>query len=363
MDKGQYTYSTLWKKYDQFTAPAFEITVGSTKLDCNQYTIPSLDVEICADGNAGGCSFTVDGLYDYETETWSNKLASLIQVGDKLIVKGGYVQKKELFYGYVDDYTVEFQKDRAPRVSVTGIDALGYLMSLREPLYAGQKKAAEIVKTILNKGVSAGFAKSVTVGTLTGFETPIVKEQVDDWRFLNLMAQRYGASLFVVDGELIFDTVADQTSPIITLQLGRELQSFTKRVSIAHQVGKVEIYGRDVNQKAVKGTASSVSTGSGKSAADLVPKLKQAVLREYSEYAQTQAECKKLAQNRLNGIAMGLVFAQGQCVGIPELIPGRYLKVEGTDDQLDGTYFLTKIRHSFVNDGYVTSFEAKGAKI
>ena len=362
MDRGQYTYSALWKKYDQFTAPDFEITVGSTQLDNNKYTIPNLDVEISADGTAGGCSFTVDGLYDYETETWSNNLAKTIQVGAKVVVKGGYVQKKELFYGYVDDYTIEFRKDGAPRVSVTGIDALGYLMSLREPLYAGKKKAAEIVKSILNKGVSAGFAKKVTVGSLTGFETPIIKEQVDDWRFLNLMAQRYGATLFVVDGELIFDTVADQTSPIITLQLGRELQCFTKRVSMARQVGKVEIYGRDVNQKAVKGVASSVSMGSGKSAADLVPKLKQAVLREYSEYAQTQAECKKLAQNRLNGIAMGLVAAQGQCVGIPELIPGRYLKVEGTDDQLDGSYFLTKVRHSFENDGYVTTFEAKGAK-
>ena len=32
-----------------------------------------------------------------------------------------------------------------------------------------------------------------------------------------------------------------------------------------------------------------------------------AVLREYSEYARTQEECSRLAQNRLNSIAMGLV--------------------------------------------------------
>ena len=363
MDKSSYTYQALWKKYDKFTAPSFEITVGSAVFESSKYHIPSLEVEIAADGTAGGCSFTLEGQYDFESKKWKHDLAKTIQVGEKLVVKGGYVTKKELFYGYVDDYTIEFTSEGTPRISVTGMDALGYLMCLREPLYAGKKKAAEIVKTILNKGVSAGFAKSVTVGTLSGFETPLVKEQVDDWKFLNILGQRYGMTLFVVDGELIFDNVADTTTPILTLKIGQELQSFTKRVSMAHQVGKVEVYGRDVNQKPVKGTASSVTTGSGKSAADLVSAIKNAVLREYSEYARTQEECKKLAQNRLNGIAMGLVSGQGQCVGIPELIPGRYLKIEGSDAGANGSYFITKIRHIFANMGYVTAFEVKGAKV
>ena len=363
MDTGSYTYDALQKKYDGFTAPSFEVTVGGVELTVGKYNIPSLEVEITADGNAGGCSFTVEGQYDQETHKWDNSLTKIVQVGAKIVVKGGYVKKKELFYGYVDDYTIDFGEDTAPRITVNGLDALGYLMCLREPLYAGQKKAAEIVKTILNKGVSAGFAKKVTVGSLMGFETPIVKEKIDDWKFLNLLAQRYGASLFAVDGELIFDTVADQTTPILTLRMGQELKEFSKRVSMAHQVGQVEIYGRDVNQKPVKGTAASVTAGSGKSAADLVPKLKQAVLREYSEYARTQAECKKLAQNRLNGIAMGLVSGRGQRVGTPELIPGPYLKIEGGDPESNGSYFLTKIRHIFAQQGYVTAFEVKGAKV
>ena len=363
MDKGSYTYDALWKKYDKFTEPSFEITVGGVELASSKYNIPSLEVEIAADGTAGGCSFTLEGQYNYEMKKWENVLTDVIRIGAKLVVKGGYVKKKELFYGYVDDYAVEFHRDSAPRIAVSGLDALGYLMCLREPMYAGQKKAAEIVKTILNKGVSAGFAKRVTVGSLLGFDTPILKEKIDDWKFLNLLAQRYGASLFAVDGELIFDTLADQTTPILTLHFGQELASFKRRVSMAHQVGQVEIYGRDVNQQPVKGIASSVTAGSGKSAAELVPQLKQAVLREYSEYARTQAECKKLAQNRLNGIAMGMVSGEGQCVGIPELIPGRYLKITGGDPESNGNYFLTKIRHISTQQGYVTAFEVKGAKI
>ena len=363
MDTGSYTFDSLNKKYDRFSAPCFEITIGGTKLSESGINVTTLEVELSANGTAGGCSFVVDGQYDHEHSKWENKALDLVKVGAELTVRGGYIKDKELFYGYVDDYTVDFQAEGPPRLSVSGLDGLGYLMSFREPLYGGQKKAGEIVKTILQKSVSAGFAKKVTMGTLTDFETPILKEQVDDWKFLNLMARRFGVTLFAVAGELIFDNVTSNTSPIMTLSFDKGLYSFQKRVSLAHQVGKVVILGRDVNQKAIKGEASSVSIGgSGKTASQLVPDLKNATLREFSEYVRTQQECKQVAQSRLDGIAMRLVSGGGTCVGIPELIPGRYLEIDGLDAKSNGTYFLTKVRHLFEQDGYQTAFEIGGAK-
>ncbi len=363
MDQKTYDWTALGKKYDDFSAPSFQVSVDGKELNIGKYHIPSLEVELTSDGTAGGCSFTIENQFDYEKSKWDNSAADTIKAGAKLIVTGGYVQKKELFYGYVDDYSFDFQEDGCPRMTVTGIDGMGYLMSLREPIYAGKKKPTEIVKSILNKSVSAGFAKKVTVGALSGFDTPLVKEQSDDWKFLNLLSQRFGMSLFVVDGELIFDDVTSRTSPIMKLTLGEGLFSFRKRVSLAHQVGKVEVWGRDTNQKAVKGTASSVTAGgSGKSAAQLVSALKDATLREYSEFARTQDECKSLAQRRLNGIAMGLVSGGGECIGMPELIPGRYIEIDGGDKHSNGSYFLTKVKHLFTDEGYRTSFEIKSAK-
>lgn len=364
MDQKSYTYDKLYKKYDKFSAPSFRITIDGKPLSPGVYRIPFLEVEQRADGTAGGCSFTVEGNYDLENQKWTNSLLKTIHVGAKLSISGGYVNQKELFYGYVDDYTMEFPQDGAPRISVSGMDGLGYLMSLQKPLYAGKKKAAEIVKAVLNQSVSAGFARKVTVGPLSGFDTPIVKETGDDWRFLNQLAARYGASLFVINGEMIFDNVAAKSTPILTLTQGRFLRLFEKRVSLAHQVGKVEIWGRDENQKAIIGAASRVTVGgTGKSAAQLVPALAKATLREYSEFVRTQQECKMAAQNRLNGIAMGLVSGKGRCIGIPELIPGRYLKIDGGSPESNGTYFLSQVRHLFSGEGYITEFEIKGAKI
>ena len=367
MDQGKYDYKTLQKKYDNFSAPGFEITLAGKKLTGNIAYIPELEVELSADGTAGGCSFRAEGQYDFEKQQWVNDVAKEIKPGAKLVVKGGYGStstQKELFYGYVDDYSFDFSDEGVPRISISGLDGLGYLMNMREPYYGGKKKAKQIVQTLLNKSVSAGFAKSVKVGMLEDFEAPILKEQIDDWKFLRLMAQRCGASLFVVDGEMIFDSVTSGTTPILTLTIGKSVRHFQKRVSLAHQVGKVEVWGRDENQKAIKGTASSVNAGgSGKSAAELVPGLKDAVLREYNEFVRTQKECENLAQHRLDTIAMGLVSGSGECVGIPELIPGRYIKIDGGDKNTNGTYFLSRVSHRFRPDGYTTAFEIKGAKV
>ena len=187
-----------------------------------------------------------------------NDAAKLIKPGAKLIVKGGYQERKELFYGYVDDFSIDFNSDKTPFIQVNGIDGLGYLMNMYTPLYAGEKKPKEIVQAILQKSQSAGYAKSIKVGSLDGFETPIIKELTDDWKFLCTLAERYGTMLFAVDGELIFDNVLTKTSPILTLTVGKSVRHFSRRVSLSHQVGKVEVMGRDVNQVAVMGSASSV---------------------------------------------------------------------------------------------------------
>ena len=105
---------------------------------------------------------------------------------------------------------------------------------------------------------------------------PLVKEQVDDWRFLKLMARRCGATLMVVDGEMVFDTTMSNTKEILTLTMGVGLERFCKRVSLAHQVGEVEIYGRDVNQKPIHAAVNTVTVGEGsKSAAQIVSGIAQ----------------------------------------------------------------------------------------
>lgn len=363
MDKGSYTFQALSSKYEDFRGPAFTIKVDGNQLNSAEIPIASLEVEQCSDGSASGCHFSVESLYDFAQSKWTNNLTKNVQVGAKLEILAGYVKQELIFYGYVDEVSVEYQRGTPPRMTVTGIDGFGYLMSCQEPIYGGKKKPQQVVEDILTKAVSAGYAKSKTVGTLTGFEVPVVKEKLDDFKYLRLLSQRYCMSLFSVAGELIFDNVIANSSPLISLTVGMGLLEFEKRLSLRGQVGEVEIWGRDVNQKFIKGMAKSVSIGgSGKTAVEIASKFKQTALREYNEYVRTEKECMELAQARLDSRALDFVSGRGTCVGIPELIPGRYITIKGLDDDTEGTYFVSKVRHSFSKSGYYCGFEVKGAK-
>ena len=365
MDKSSYRITDLERKYGGFLGPAVEIKLGGLKLDSTRIPITSLEVDLSADGAAGSCSFTVDSLYNYETGTWAKAMINGLKVGAKLEVSGGYVKKEKLFYGYVDEYSMDYVGGGAPRLVIRGVDGLGYLMSCRDDYYAGDKGTAAAVKEILTKSVSAGFAKKVTVGSgLKDFESPILKEEgMDDFTFLRVLAERYGMALMCVDGELIFDSLWEPASAVTELEMGKGLLTFQKRFSTHGQVGKVSIWALDKNNKPVEGHADRVTTGgSGKSAAEHFSALKKAVLKEGCEFAVTADECTRLAKARLNGIAMNFVQGRGYCIGIPELIPGRYLKIKSLMDNSSDEFFLSRVIHRFSTDGYFCDFEVKGAK-
>ena len=65
---------------------------------------------------------------------------------------------------------------------------------------------------------------------------------------------------------------------------------------------------------------------------------------------------------QLDRLALNYVSGSGLCLGLPELIPGRFITIEGLDGDTVGDYFITKVRHQFGSSGYLTQFEVKGAK-
>lgn len=363
MDKSSYTFSALCSKYDDFRAPAFTIKVGGKELPGTY--IPSLEVEITADGAAGGCQFSAECAYDYQQSKFVGDLSDQLQVGKKLEIQGGYVKKKTIFVGYIDEVATVYSNRGVPSIQVTGLDGLGFLMHCQTPTYGGQNTPKKVVEDMLAKAVTAGYATKKTVGTLPDFgKISLVKEQLDDFRFLQLMAIRCNMTLAAIQGELVFDDLIGSTSSLVTLKPTEGLLSFQCRTSLRGQVGQVEVWGRDINQQFIQGSANKVSVGgSGKTAMDLAPKFKTTVLREYSELAQTKELCKKLAQAKLDAIAMEFVWGEGSCVGLPELIPGRYVTIDGLDNRSKCSFFVQKVVHSFSVDGYLTRFEVKGARI
>ncbi len=362
MDQGSYTFQALCSKYEDFRSPAFTVKVEGKEIKSSEIPL-TVEVDLCADGSAGGCSFQIESMYDCEHAKWLNNLTKTLEVGSTLEVRGGYVKQEPIFYGYVDEVTVSYSGSGSPSLSVTGMDGLGFLMNCREPVYGGQQELKKVVQDLLNKPKSVGYAKKITIGSLFKFDTPTIKERIDDFKYLRMLAERQCVNLMCVNGELIFDNVLSNTKPLMTLTVGASLLSFQKRLTLQGQVNEVEIRGKDENGEQIKGVASSVSfKGTGKTAAQTASEFKKTTLLEENQFVRTNEECKRLAQAKLDTLALNYVSGSGACLGIPELIPGRFLTIEGLDGDTVGDYFITKVHHRFGPDGYLTQFEVKGAK-
>jgi len=366
MDTKTYKFSSLESKYENFLAPSFSATVGSSKIESGKIPITSMSVDIEAGRLAGGASFTIEGMYDPEHEKWQETMLGKIKVGDKLVIEAGYVKREQVFFGYVDEFTVDYGANQPPTIIINGIDAKGYLMNANNLQYMVKKKPAAVVKEILNLCVSKGFASKVTVGTLPDTLAELIQNSRDDYSFICSLADLFGVSFFVVNGEIVFDEVISKTSEIIELILGASLLSFSKTLSLKNQIGKVVVSGVDPKngKTPIKGEASSVSvSGSGKTSFDTASGYSALVKKVQSAFVSTPEECKKLAQNILDNHAMEYVSGHGRCLGIPELIPGRYIKLSGMDDKTSGKYYIKKVRHAFrADEGYFTEFEVSGAK-
>jgi phage protein D len=190
----------------------------------------------------------------------------------------------------------------------------------------------------------------------------LTQEGRTDAQFLHMLARRTGMQCAAIHGEINFMRMTANKTPIITLEYGKTLLSFKKRISLRNQVGKVKITSVDAKGQRIDAEVSSTTLSGSKSASSLDAAVKAAEIEEVDFLSVSKEELKKLAQNIYDGMALGFLSGSGECIGIPELIPGRYISIAGVDSEDNGEYFITEVKHIFSENGYKTTFSFKGAK-
>jgi phage protein D len=366
MDTSSYEFDSLEKKYGGFAAPGVEVSIGGTKLDAASVPLTDVSVTIDAGSSAGGATVAIGGMYDAENSKWSGGLQNIVKIGAKLIISLGYASKKQVFQGFIDDFTVAYTQDQST-VSMTGIDAKAVLMNASGTKYFSQEKSRDIIQKILSECTNSGYAAKIDLAPpseFTDFKVEFIQSESSDYKILCALAEMNSMNFFIVNGEIIFKKVMTKTDPIITLTLGPSLISFTRTLSLRNQVGEIIVRGFDkVKNVAIKGSSKDTPIGNGKSAKSFVSSLGKKVREESSDFVTTPEECTKLAQSLFDRQAMDFVSGSGRCIGLPELIPGRYIKLEGMDSISDGVYFISKVRHTISSGGgYFTDFDISGAK-
>lgn len=364
---GSYKFKDLEKKYSNFLSPTFKITVGGFKLDSAKVPISYLQIQLTTENRAGMCSFTVEAMYDYETGVWSDGFLDKVDVGMKVVVEIGYAEsQKQIFLGYVDKYRIDYSSQGAPQLHVSAMDGLGLLMSNREKTDFGKRKTTDVVRELVMACQHVGLATACTIDKLPAFEAQFVKEKAcSSYDFLCRLAEMCFVNFCIINGELIFSNLLKNTTDLIELTMGVSLIEFSKTIALSQQtVGSVTVISNGtVDKKEVRSKAvvpSRYGGGAGETGVQKWKALKGTNRDLVVNFLKSADECKFVAQNVLDSMSLGFVQGSGRCIGIPEIIPGRYIKLAGLDKETNGSYFITAVTHTFSGEGFFTEFEVKG---
>lgn len=358
-------YESLRKKYQDFRVPQVAVYVKGQKIDLTHYNLASVTVDSTAENTAAGvCELVFTGIFDAKNSKVDTRLMNALEINQPIEVRMGYATPSCVFFGKIDNIELNFSMGgNGPTLRVLGIDAKAVLMKARQDESKNLESTKDVVQGILNQCKSDGAVKSVEIGNLLKFETPLRQEKASDFNFLCEVARLTNANFFVSNGTMYFKDVLSSVDSCITLKWGKSLINFNRVLDLSRQVSKVVVTGTKIqDSEPVKGEASSVTmAGSGKLAVQAYRNVKP-VHEIENALATTQAIATAMAKAELNRIAMHYVTCTGACVGIPEIEVGKWMKVEGMSEFVDSTYFIYRVTHVYDENGFITRFVLKGAR-
>ena len=78
---------------------------------------------------------------------------------------------------------------------------------------------------------------------------------------------------------------------------------------------------------------------------------------------RSQEEADLKAKTVYNQRAKKLLTGGGESIGLPDIMPGGYLKLEGLGKTFSRTYYISGTQHTISSSGYRTTFNVEGKKI
>ena len=141
---------------------------------------------------------------------------------------------------------------------------------------------------------------------------------------------------------------------------GDGLRSYEIGYDFTGIVEKVEVRGMDAGKskliKASKKMQNKLSQGN---------KAKPLIKDSQKVYIDPTVTSKEEAGYRADYLAEDISYRLGtleaEFIGLPELTPGRFLKVNGLGTAVSNTFYLVTVRHIMDERGYITKVTGKAA--
>lgn len=376
-------YCDLRKKYGAFTYPVVTLQVGDKLFSENkhQLVLSSIEVDLSCGLEASAVTYAIYNVYNLEKGCYEfSYFKDYVQLGSAVTVSVGYNgAEEEIFVGFVAQTRFVSSDTDIHHVEVTAMDAKGLMMSGSYARPMSANNYGDAIREILNQPLyqkmnAEGIYRSIQIedtpdknngntdNKTTSYTVEMVSES--DYEFIARAAKRFRYEFFVDTGVILFRK-AKQPAEECLLELGMEqgVLGYDLTYDITGLVKSVEVRGMDTSKaamvSAVKNVSNKISTGN---------RAKALIGQTHRIVIDANAVSKEQAQYRADSLMEEISYRFGtlvcDCVGIPELKPGHFIRLTDFGGPCDNRFYITQVRHSMSSeDGYQTHFTAVAAAL
>lgn len=345
---GTYTYDELVKAYDNFCTPSAAIYIGNSReniITAKNAAVDSIQIILSSEETAA-LRFRMTNVFNLTNHSIGDEIKEMLSPGTIVKAALGYGSNlTTVFKGYVTEYKTVYRDD--PAIYVTAVDFRKLLMENRREKY---KYTEDTYSKIFEQIITnySGLYDTLHVDAVE--EKAELIQSSSDYRFIkNELCKRADRTFFVVGGDVYFKKADKNTSPFMELEWGKNLISFQSGKSYCNE--QIRAYSAQADKtgnmcsKDIKTDENTPSLTSKTQIEEweLGGELDNRMLQNWLEKRAEEKETK-------------MKTAAGSVIGIPELVPGRYVRIKGVDSDDAGVYLIREVRHSFDSSGFTTDF-------
>jgi phage protein D len=348
-----------------FYVPRYKVLLGGQELHAQGGDFLSVQFKDSIKGELSGFELSLNN-WDDAGEGGNPRFKysdddRVIKLGQSVDVQMGYQDDasiESMMVGEITALDPQFPSSGAPTITVRGLDKLHRLRNRPRTRSWDNKSDCDIARQIANNNQLGGFEGDATSPT----HTHVPQNNVDDLAFLVERARRIDFEVFIRNGKLLFRRPRDTDDPVVRLDWGSSLISFTPSLTLARQVSKVTVRSWDrargellhftVNRSDLSAIASG-GRNAGQVLDEALGEPKEEIITR--EGITSQEDARALAESVLRRSSYAFVTGTAQTIGYPKLRAGTTVQLAKLGARFDGKYYITDSTHRIDGNGYQTT--------
>lgn len=349
-------YKKLKEEYNEFKSAAADIVVEGKSLGKLKSDIIAgeIQIELTSGFESSEAVVRLYNCRDEQTGEYRiSELKPYIAIGSKISVSLGYIKKvKEVFRGFIAQVQFLNTQEDGFCVEIRAMDVKGIMMANSYVYRMKSGCYSDAVKEILDKPVYKSLKDRDIIGKLKIEDTPDKNKQAQlemfkesDYDFIVRAAKKWGYEFFTEPETLYFRKGKKDRDNLIEFYAQDEFLEWQISYDIRGLTETVEVRSFDYATgnlvKAEEKFTNKISLGN--KAKGLISKTKKVYVDGSIESGEQAGERAKSLKD-----AMSYKFGslEAECVGIPDLKPGKYIKIKGLGSPADNRFYIIGVSHT-----------------